>query len=184
MCVWAFTDTHWESVRCVCCCWCVTQRHTRLNLCFLQLSIIRRVKGENVFVRHSKLMLEVGKEWMCFNSILHSCCCCVHVCDWSQQHWCVCVRESVCVCVCECECECACACACACASASVSACVRVFVTNQDIDLYNDTGMTQVLQGEGDFSGHWPMSPLFKTLINNTEWGFFGGKLKCTVSCEG
>ncbi len=31
--------------------------------------------------------------------------------------------------------------------------VRVFVTNQDIDLYNDTGMTQVLQGEGDFSGH-------------------------------
>ncbi len=52
-------------------------------------------------------------------------------------------------------------------------CVRVFVTNQDIDLYNDTGMTQVLQGEGDFSGHWPMSPLFKTLINHTEWGFFG-----------
>ncbi len=30
--------------------------------------------------------------------------------------------------------------------------VCVFVTNQDIDLYNDTGMTQVLQGEGDFSG--------------------------------
>ncbi len=55
----------------------------------------------------------------------------------------------------------------------VCECVRVFVTNQDIDLYNDTGMTQVLQGEGDFSGHWPMSPLFKTLINHTEWGFFG-----------
>ncbi len=35
----------------------------------------------------------------------------------------------------------------------VCVCVRVFVTNQDIDLYNDTGMTQVLQGEGDFSGH-------------------------------
>ncbi len=35
----------------------------------------------------------------------------------------------------------------------VCECVRVFVTNQDIDLYNDTGMTQVLQGEGDFSGH-------------------------------
>ncbi len=34
-------------------------------------------------------------------------------------------------------------------------------------------MTQVLQGEGDFSGHWPMSPLFKTLINHTEWGFLG-----------
>ncbi len=60
-----------------------------------------------------------------------------------------------------------------CVCASERGCVRVFVTNQDIDLYNDTGMTQVLQGEGDFSGHWPMSPLFKTLINHTEWGFFG-----------
>ncbi len=44
-------------------------------------------------------------------------------------------RALLCVCVCVCV------------------CVRVFVTNQDIDLYNDTGMTQVLQGEGDFSGH-------------------------------
>ncbi len=41
--------------------------------------------------------------------------------------------------------DCVCVCVCV--------CVRVFVTNQDIDLYNDTGMTQVLQGEGDFSGH-------------------------------
>ncbi len=46
---------------------------------------------------------------------------------WIFEH------QNVCVCVC--------------------VCVRVFVTNQDIDLYNDTGMTQVLQGEGDFSGH-------------------------------
>ncbi len=38
-------------------------------------------------------------------------------------------------------------------SVCVCVCVHVFVTNQDIDLYNDTGMTQVLQGEGDFSGH-------------------------------
>ncbi len=76
----------------------------------------------------------------------------VSVCEW------------VCVCVCVCV---VCVCVCVCV------CVRVFVTNQDIDLYNDTGMTQVLQGEGDFSGHWPMSPLFKTLINHTEWGFFG-----------
>ncbi len=53
-------------------------------------------------------------------------------------------------------------------SVCVCECVRVFVTNQDIDLYNDTGMTQVLQGEGDFSGHCSMSPLFKTLINHTE----------------
>ncbi len=74
-------------------------------------------------------------------------------------------------CVCVCECECACACVCVCVCERVRVCV--FVTNQDIDLYNDTGMTQVLQGEGDFSGHWPMSPLFKTLINHTEWGFFG-----------
>ncbi len=28
-------------------------------------------------------------------------------------------------------------------------CACVFVTNEDISLYNDTGMTQVLQGEGD-----------------------------------
>ncbi len=58
-------------------------------------------------------------------------------------------------------CECVCVCVCVCVSVRVSVCVcvcecvsvRVFVTNQDIDLYNDTGMTQVLQGEGDFSGH-------------------------------
>ncbi len=49
--------------------------------------------------------------------------------------------------MCECECESVSVCVCECVS------VRVFVTNQDIDLYNDTGMTQVLQGEGDFSGH-------------------------------
>ncbi len=55
---------------------------------------------------------------------------CFHI----QQHK---IAEGVCVCVCVCVCE----------------SVRVFVTNQDIDLYNDTGMTQVLQGEGDFSGH-------------------------------
>ncbi len=33
-------------------------------------------------------------------------------------------------------------------------------------------MTQVLQGEGDFSGHCPMSPLFKTFRNHTEFVFF------------
>ncbi len=44
---------------------------------------------------------------------------------------CVCVCE-VCVCVYVCE---------VCEFASVCA---FFVTNQDIDLYNDTGMTQVL----------------------------------------
>ncbi len=39
----------------------------------------------------------------------------------------VCVRVCVCVCVRE----------------RVCVCVRVFVTNQDIDLYNDTGMTGI-----------------------------------------
>ncbi len=37
----------------------------------------------------------------------------------------------MCVCVVCGKCKCVCV------------CVRVFVTNQDIDLYNDTGMTQV-----------------------------------------
>ncbi len=60
---------------------------------------------------------------------------------------CECVNLCVCVCVCVCVRVCVCVCVCVCES------VRVFVTNQDIDLYNDTGMTQVLQGEGDFSGH-------------------------------
>ncbi len=46
-----------------------------------------------------------------------------------------------------------CVCVCVCVVCVCVVCVRVFVTNQDIDLYNDTGMTQVLQGEGDFSGH-------------------------------
>ncbi len=59
----------------------------------------------------------------------------------------MCVCGGVCVCVCVCECVWVGVCVCVCV------CVRVFVTNQDIDLYNDTGMTQVLQGEGDFSGH-------------------------------
>ncbi len=52
--------------------------------------------------------------------------------------------------------------------ACVRVCMCVFVTNEDIHLYNDTGMTWVLQGEGGFSGHCPMTPFFKTLINHTE----------------
>ncbi len=92
---------------------------------------------------------------------------CIHtdLCVLTAREMIACVRAWVCVCVCVCV------------------CVRVFVTNQDIDLYNDTGMTQVLQGEGDFSGHWPMSPLFKT-YKSYRVRFFWGKLKCTVSCEG
>ncbi len=54
---------------------------------------------------------------------------------------------------------------CVCVCARVCMCVRVFLCQMR---YNDTGMTQVLQGEGDLSGHCPMSPLFKMLINHTE----------------
>ncbi len=36
-----------------------------------------------------------------------------------------------------------------------------------------TQVWQVLQGEGDLWGHYPMSPLFKTLIVS----FFGGESK-------
>ncbi len=32
---------------------------------------------------------------------------------------------------------------------SLCVCVRIFVTNEDINLYNDMGMTHVLQGEAD-----------------------------------
>ncbi len=58
-------------------------------------------------------------------------------------------------------------------------CARVFVTNQDIDLYNDTGMTQVLQGEGDFQDIDPC-PTFQNAYKSYRVRFFGGKLKCTV----
>ncbi len=41
-------------------------------------------------------------------------------------------------------------CVCVC---GVCVCVCVCVTNQDIDLYNDTGMTRYYKVKGDFSGH-------------------------------
>ncbi len=43
----------------------------------------------------------------------------------------------MCVCVCEREKECVCV------------CVHVYVVYEDTNLYNDMGMTSVLQGEGD-----------------------------------
>ncbi len=46
-----------------------------------------------------------------------------------------------------------------CVFVCVCVCAHIFVTNEDINLYNDTG---------DFSGHCPMSPFFKMLINHTE----------------
>ncbi len=87
-----------------------------------------------------------------------------------KPHWCwTAVRwmrylqmETVCVCVCVCV------------------CVRVFVTNQDIDLYNDTGITR---------WRWLFRtlthvPTFQNAYKSYRVRFFWGKLKCTVSCEG
>ncbi len=45
-------------------------------------------------------------------------------------------------------------------------CVHVYVVYEDTNLYNDVGMIQVLQGEGDLWGQ------FQCLINHTEWFFF------------
>ncbi len=59
---------------------------------------------------------------------------CVCVCD-------VCVRVCVCVCVCD-----------------VCVCVWVYVVYEDTNLYNDMGMTEVLQYEGGFMRTLPMSP--------------------------
>ncbi len=42
-----------------------------------------------------------------------------------------------------CECEDMFERVCVCESESVCECVRVFVTNEDIDLYNDKGMTGI-----------------------------------------
>ncbi len=36
----------------------------------------------------------------------------------------------------------------------VCVCVCVYVVYEDTNLYNDMGMTQVLQGEGDLWGHF------------------------------
>ncbi len=38
----------------------------------------------------------------------------------------------------------------------VCVCVRIFVTYEGTNLYNDMGMTQVLQGEGDLWGNFPI----------------------------
>ncbi len=45
-------------------------------------------------------------------------------------------------------CECVCVCVCVCV------CGHVYVVYEDTHLYNDMGMTQVLQGEGDLWGHF------------------------------
>ncbi len=54
------------------------------------------------------------------------------------------VVSCVCVCVCVCVRACVRACVCVCVCVCVCAFLGIFVTNEDINLYNDTGMTQVL----------------------------------------
>ncbi len=41
-----------------------------------------------------------------------------------------------------------CVCVCVCVCVSVCVCVRVYVVYEDTNLYNDMGMTEVLQFEG------------------------------------
>ncbi len=51
----------------------------------------------------------------------------------------------MCVCVCVCVCV---------ARARTRACVHVYVVYEDTHVYNDKGMSQVLQGEGDLWGQF------------------------------
>ncbi len=41
-----------------------------------------------------------------------------------------------------------------CVCVCVCVCGHVYVVYEDTNLYNDMGMTQVLQGEGDLWGHF------------------------------
>ncbi len=68
--------------------------------------------------------------------------CCL--CDMMSSFYC----EIACVCVCACMDVCMCVCVCVRVSVCVRACAFVcvcFVTNQDINVYNDTGMTGISQ---------------------------------------
>ncbi len=50
------------------------------------------------------------------------------------------------------SCLCVCVCVCVC-GVCVCVCVRVYVVYEDTNLYNDMGMTEVLQFEGVLRGH-------------------------------
>ncbi len=71
---------------------------------------------------------------------------------------------------------------CACVHARVRV-VHVFVTNEDMHLYNETGLTWVLQSEGDFSGHCPRFLTFQNAYKSYRVSFFG-ESRNAVSCEG
>ncbi len=59
------------------------------------------------------------------------------------------LHDPVCVCVCVCECVSVWVWVCVCVCVSV----RVYVVYEDTNLYNDMGMTEVLQYEGGLWGH-------------------------------
>ncbi len=68
---------------------------------------------------------------------------------------------------------CVCVCVRVCVRACVHACVHVY---EDTNLYNDMGMTWVLQREGDLWGHfqWPHNSKRLEIIQRE---FFGGKVE-------
>ncbi len=59
-----------------------------------------------------------------------------------------------------CVCACVRVCVRACISLHVRVCALVFGTHEDTNLYNNMGMTQVLEGEGYLLGHFLMSPYY------------------------
>ncbi len=69
--------------------------------------------------------------------------------------------------------HCICVCVCVCVWACVRACVHAY---EDTNLYNDMGMTWVLQREGDLWGHfqWPHNSKRLEIIQSE---FFGGKVE-------
>ncbi len=66
----------------------------------------------------------------------------------------------------------------------VCVCVRVYVVYEDTNLYNDMGMTEVLQFEGVLWGHCLCPRNSKGLKKHTKWCFFENLKMHTVSCEG
>ncbi len=88
---------------------------------------------------------------------------------------CVCVRERVCVCERERERERERECVCV--------CVRVFVTNEDIHLHNDTGMTGITRWRW-FMRTLTHVPTFQNTYKSYRVSFWGKVEIHTVSCEG
>ncbi len=70
-----------------------------------------------------------------------------------------------------------------CVCVCVCVCVRVYVVYEDTNLYNNMGMTEVLQFEGVLWGHC-LCPVIQRLKKHTKWCFFENLKMHTVSCEG